>query len=120
MPAAGSGCWVGQLLAESASAHRTLLPGATPPLRLQGWIYAITKWEPAGKAADALYSVWAKYRMEVTGREPLAVVLEKRRARMAGGEGVAMCRTDDATSMAAADCSSSSSSKEATASSARS
>jgi hypothetical protein len=45
-----------------------------------GWVYAITKVEPIGSIVDKLYAVWARYRMEVTGREPLAVILEKRRA----------------------------------------
>jgi hypothetical protein len=36
---------------------------------------------------DRLYSVWAKYRMEVTGREPLAIILEKRRSQ----EGAKIC-----------------------------
>lgn len=42
-------------------------------------MYAITKVEPVGRLAEAVYGVWAKYRMEVTGREPLAVILDKRR-----------------------------------------
>lgn len=46
-----------------------------------GWVYAITKVEPIGTIVDKLYAVWAKYRMEVTGREPLAVILEKRRTQ---------------------------------------
>lgn len=41
--------------------------------------------------ADALYDVWAQYRGEVTGRGPLSVVLEKRRA-----QGSQMCREQGA------------------------
>jgi hypothetical protein len=63
-----------------------------PPLCLPkavglGWVYAITKVEPIGSIVDRLYSVWAKYRMEVTGREPLAIILEKRRSQ----EGAKIC-----------------------------
>lgn len=35
---------------------------------------------------------WAKYRMEVTGREPMAIVLEKRRAEREGRNAAEMCR----------------------------
>lgn len=45
-----------------------------------GWVYAITKYEPVEKIANMVYGVWAKYRMEITLREPLAVILEKRKA----------------------------------------
>ncbi|EXB42070.1 hypothetical protein L484_006417 [Morus notabilis] len=33
-----------------------------------GWVYAITKYEPIAKIADAVYSVWAKYRLPITGK----------------------------------------------------
>jgi predicted DCC family thiol-disulfide oxidoreductase YuxK len=46
-----------------------------------GWVYAITNYQPWASIADALYSFWAKYRLPVTGRPPLAVVLEKRRQK---------------------------------------
>lgn len=44
-----------------------------------GWVYAATKFEPVRKAADAVYGVWAKYRLPLTGRDDLKMVLEKRR-----------------------------------------
>lgn len=44
-----------------------------------GWVYAITKYEPVRKAADAVYGVWAKHRLPLTGRSDLAMVLEKKR-----------------------------------------
>lgn len=44
-----------------------------------GWVYAATKYEPVRKAAEAAYEVWAKYRLPITGRGDLEVVLEKRR-----------------------------------------
>ncbi|KAL5723578.1 hypothetical protein ACHQM5_006961 [Ranunculus cassubicifolius] len=44
-----------------------------------GWVYAITKYEPIASIANAVYGVWAKYRMEVTGRPSLEEVFEARR-----------------------------------------
>ncbi|KAF8769206.1 hypothetical protein HU200_006709 [Digitaria exilis] len=32
-----------------------------------GWIYAVTKYEPVATMANAVYGVWAKYRMQITG-----------------------------------------------------
>ncbi|XP_052181335.1 uncharacterized protein At5g50100, chloroplastic [Diospyros lotus] len=44
-----------------------------------GWVYAITKYEPVASVADAVYGVWAKYRLQITGRPPLEEVLEARK-----------------------------------------
>ncbi|XP_062116328.1 uncharacterized protein At5g50100, chloroplastic isoform X1 [Humulus lupulus] len=44
-----------------------------------GWVYAITKYEPIGKIADAVYGVWAIYRLPITGRPPLEQIMEARR-----------------------------------------
>lgn len=49
-----------------------------------GWVYAITKYEPIGRLADAVYNLWAKYRLPITGREPLEIVLEKRKNNFEG------------------------------------
>ncbi|XP_047959759.1 uncharacterized protein At5g50100, chloroplastic-like isoform X2 [Salvia hispanica] len=49
-----------------------------------GWVYAITKYEPIASIADAVYGVWAKYRLQVTGRPPLEEVLEARRKKRVG------------------------------------
>ncbi|EPS58403.1 hypothetical protein M569_16411, partial [Genlisea aurea] len=46
-----------------------------------GWVYAITKYEPIATAADAIYGVWAKYRLQITGRPPLEDVIEARRKK---------------------------------------
>ncbi|CAK7328975.1 unnamed protein product [Dovyalis caffra] len=46
-----------------------------------GWVYAITKYEPIATIADAIYSVWAKYRLQVTGRPPLEVILDARKKK---------------------------------------
>jgi len=50
----------------------------------QGWVNIISKYEPVGKVADALYNVWSKYRLPITGREPLEVLLEKRKNDLEG------------------------------------
>ncbi|CAH8362178.1 unnamed protein product [Eruca vesicaria subsp. sativa] len=44
-----------------------------------GWVYTITKFEPIGKVADAVYDFWAKYRLKVTGRPPIEAILEARK-----------------------------------------
>ncbi|RVX18221.1 Uncharacterized protein, chloroplastic [Vitis vinifera] len=44
-----------------------------------GWVYAITKYKPIATIADAVYGVWAKYRLQITGRPPLEEVLELRK-----------------------------------------
>uniref|UniRef100_A0ACD5WM77 Uncharacterized protein n=1 Tax=Avena sativa TaxID=4498 RepID=A0ACD5WM77_AVESA len=44
-----------------------------------GWVYAVTKYEPVATIANAVYGVWAKYRMEVTGRPPLEEIFAARR-----------------------------------------
>uniref|UniRef100_A0A3Q7FQ61 Thiol-disulfide oxidoreductase DCC n=2 Tax=Solanum lycopersicum TaxID=4081 RepID=A0A3Q7FQ61_SOLLC len=46
-----------------------------------GWVYAITKYEPIATIADAVYGVWAKYRLQVTGRPSLEEVLKARRKK---------------------------------------
>ncbi|XP_057517733.1 uncharacterized protein At5g50100, chloroplastic [Amaranthus tricolor] len=51
-----------------------------------GWVYAITKYEPISSIADAVYGVWAKYRLQITGRPPMEEILEsrKKKAEMCG------------------------------------
>ncbi|WCJ36041.1 hypothetical protein M5689_017263 [Euphorbia peplus] len=46
-----------------------------------GWVYAITKYEPIGRMANAVYGVWAKYRLQVTGRPPIEEILESRKKK---------------------------------------
>lgn len=61
-----------------------------------GWIYAITTVQPLGALADALYGFWAKYRLPITGRPSLEVVMEERRRKREEGESCATgdrCRT---------------------------
>lgn len=46
-----------------------------------GWVYGFTKYEPLRKAADAVYAVWAKYRLPITGREDFQTILRRRDER---------------------------------------
>ena len=45
-----------------------------------GWVYSLVRIKPIGDLAEAVYGVWAKYRMEITGREALDIILAKRSA----------------------------------------
>ncbi|KAG6426126.1 hypothetical protein SASPL_110342 [Salvia splendens] len=57
-----------------------------------GWVYAITKYEPVASIADAVYGVWAKYHLQVTGRPPLEEVLEARRKKKEMCEDGKVCK----------------------------
>lgn len=46
-----------------------------------GWVYAITKYEPIATITNAIYGVWAKYRLPITGRPTLEQVLEARKKK---------------------------------------
>ncbi|CAI5467372.1 unnamed protein product [Closterium sp. Yama58-4] len=52
-----------------------------------GWVYAITKFPPVGALADAVYEVWAKYRLPLSGRPSLQAVIEERRRNKLGVQG---------------------------------
>ncbi|KAK3030091.1 hypothetical protein RJ639_037639 [Escallonia herrerae] len=58
-----------------------------------GWVYAITKYEPMAAIADAVYGVWAKYRLEITGRPPLEEVLELRKNKGKTCDDSKACKT---------------------------
>ncbi|KAH9613793.1 hypothetical protein KSS87_008526, partial [Heliosperma pusillum] len=47
-----------------------------------GWVYAITKYEPVASIAEAVYGVWAKYRLQITGRPPMDEILKSRRKKV--------------------------------------
>ena len=51
-----------------------------------GWIYAATRYAPVERALNAVYGVWAKYRLPVTGRPDLAVVLQQKAASCRAAE----------------------------------
>lgn len=44
-----------------------------------GWVYAVTKYEPFGTLADFAYGIWARYRLQLTGRPPLEDILVARK-----------------------------------------
>lgn len=44
-----------------------------------GWVYAITRVPLIEKVANALYDVWAKYRLPLTGRSDLVHVIAQQR-----------------------------------------
>lgn len=48
-----------------------------------GWIYAITRLPIVGALADALYGIWAEWRLRLTGRPDLATIVAKRQQRIA-------------------------------------
>jgi predicted DCC family thiol-disulfide oxidoreductase YuxK len=61
-----------------------------------GWVYAATKYEPVLRAANAAYSVWAKYRTQLTGREAMEVIMQRRKALLAGqGAAGSLCKDED-------------------------
>ncbi|MBF2072565.1 MAG: DUF393 domain-containing protein [Synechococcales cyanobacterium C42_A2020_086] len=56
-----------------------------------GWIYAITKLPVVGALADALYGLWADWRLRLTGRPDLATLVAERQRRGCESE---RCRLD--------------------------
>lgn len=51
-----------------------------------GWVYSATKYEPVMNAANWVYGIWAKYRLPITGRPDLEVVLQQKKMCRAGNE----------------------------------
>lgn len=46
-----------------------------------GWIYAPTQWPILGPGVDLLYSIWANWRLKLTGRPDLATIVAQRNQR---------------------------------------
>ncbi len=46
-----------------------------------GWVYAITKIPVIGFIADKIYGIWAKFRLQLTGRDDLATIVFLREKR---------------------------------------
>lgn len=44
-----------------------------------GWVYAATKIDVIGKALTLLYDVWAKYRLPITGRPDMEVIMQEKK-----------------------------------------
>lgn len=45
-----------------------------------GWVYAITKVPGVGAVADAVYNIWADFRLQLTGRPSLENIMQMRRS----------------------------------------
>ena len=43
-----------------------------------GWLYAPTRWPLIGPVVDALYAVWARYRLKITNRASLDQLCQER------------------------------------------
>jgi predicted DCC family thiol-disulfide oxidoreductase YuxK len=56
-----------------------------------GWVYAATKLPGVEAVANAVYGVWAEWRLKLTGRSDLATILAKRQSCESG-----RCRLPDA------------------------
>ena len=48
-----------------------------------GWVYAVTKLPIISVLADALYSIWADWRLPLTGRPNLDIILQQRTSQLA-------------------------------------
>jgi predicted DCC family thiol-disulfide oxidoreductase YuxK len=59
-----------------------------------GWVYAATKWPLVGAVVDALYGIWADWRLALTGRSDLQTLVRSRQQRLeVQSEGC--CRLND-------------------------
>lgn len=47
-----------------------------------GWVYVLTKLPIIGFVADALYGIWASWRLKLTGRQDLATIIAERQKRI--------------------------------------
>ena len=47
-----------------------------------GWIYAITKLPIIGAIADWIYSIWADWRLKLTGRPDLEAIITERKQKI--------------------------------------
>lgn len=47
-----------------------------------GWIYAITKIQILGAIADWLYGIWADWRLKITGRPDLDLIIVERQKKL--------------------------------------
>lgn len=59
-----------------------------------GWVYAVTKFRPFEKALNVIYGIWAKWRLALTGRPPLEVIVAERKIKAACTD-KSRCRLDD-------------------------
>ena len=57
-----------------------------------GWLYAPTRWPLIGPMVDALYDLWADWRLKMTGRPDLATLVADREARLAACQNGGRCQ----------------------------
>ena len=57
-----------------------------------GWIYAVTKLPIIGTIADLLYSIWADWRLKLTGRPPLSEIVASKNQNP--NDNLARCRLE--------------------------
>ncbi len=50
-----------------------------------GWVYAMTRWPGIRPLVEAVYGVWAEYRLRMTGRPPLKEIVAARHQRLGCG-----------------------------------
>jgi predicted DCC family thiol-disulfide oxidoreductase YuxK len=43
-----------------------------------GWVYALTKIPLIGRIADGIYGLWADYRLKLTNRPPLEILVKEK------------------------------------------
>ena len=60
-----------------------------------GWIYAVTKLPIIGTIADILYSIWADWRLKLTGRPPLSEIVASKNQNP--DDNLARCRWEKST-----------------------
>lgn len=53
-----------------------------------GWIYAVTRIPAVEAVANMVYNVWAKYRLPLTGRSDLQVILDTKKTCAGDGSKV--------------------------------
>ncbi|NEO27769.1 MAG: hypothetical protein F6K03_13000 [Kamptonema sp. SIO4C4] len=56
-----------------------------------GWVYAATRVPVLGTIADKFYQIWAKLRLQLTGRPDLETIIAQREERLAQSS-AARCR----------------------------
>jgi predicted DCC family thiol-disulfide oxidoreductase YuxK len=58
-----------------------------------GWVYSITKLPILGAIADWLYGIWADWRLKLTGRPDIDIIIAERQRKL-NSSNSARCRVD--------------------------
>jgi predicted DCC family thiol-disulfide oxidoreductase YuxK len=61
-----------------------------------GWMYAVTKLPVIGAIIDWIYGIWANWRLKLTGRPDLSVVIAQRQERLKSKPGRCQLFIDNA------------------------